>query len=103
MSDKDRRLALDAKFRAIEGAHVYYQPPASVKMTYPAIRYERNRIDIVSADNISYLRNTGYMVTVITKDPDSPIVEEVSKFPKTIFNRHYTADNLNHDVFIIYD
>lgn len=82
--------------------HVYFQPPASVNMVYPAIRYQRERIDNVSANNGVYLQNVAYQVTVIDEDPDSEIVKNVSKLPKCRFNRHYTADNLNHDVFLIY-
>ena len=82
--------------------NVYFQPPPSVQMVYPAIRYERTRIDNTSADNIPYIQDVGYLVTVIDKNPDSQIVSDVSKLPKCRFNRHYTADNLNHDVFLIY-
>lgn len=99
---KERRLALDKVLKSIPGAHVYYQPPTNVTMTYPAIRYERYRIDITSADNVPYLREPAFQVTVIDKDPDSPIVEAISKLPKCYFNRHYTAANLNHDVFVLY-
>ena len=82
--------------------HVYFQPPANVSMTYPAIRYERARIDNSSANNNVYIQHLAYTVTVIDKDPDSEIVANVSKLPMCRFNRHYTADNLNHDVFLIY-
>lgn len=82
--------------------HVYFQPPANVSMTYPAIRYERARIDNTSANNSTYMQNVAYTVTVIDKDPDSEIVRKVSQLPMCRFNRHYAADNLNHDVFLIY-
>ena len=101
MAAKDRRLELDAKFKELT-SHVYYQPPASVKMKYPAIRYEVSRIDLTSADNNPYLLDRAYQVTVIDEDPDSEIVEAISKMPMCRFNRVYTADNLNHFVFIIY-
>ncbi len=82
--------------------HVYFQPPANVTMAYPAIRYERARIDNLSANNNVYKQDVAYTVTVIDKDPDSEIVRKVSQLPLCRFNRHYTADNLNHDVFLIY-
>lgn len=101
MAAKDRRLELNARFKELTD-NVYFQPPASVKMKYPAIRYEVARIDPTSADNMPYFIDRAYQVTVIDADPDSEIVEEISKWPKCVFNRSYTADNLNHFVFILY-
>lgn len=101
MGAKARRLELDAKFKKLT-PNVYFQPPASVKMKYPAIRYEISRMDLTSADNLPYLLDRGYQVTVIDSDPDSDIAEAISKWPMCRFNRSYTAENLNHFVFIIY-
>lgn len=82
--------------------NVYFQPPPNIKMRYPAIVYEREDIQNTFADNLVYLQNTSYKVTVIDKDPDSEIVKRVSKLPTARFVQHYTSDNLNHDVFIIF-
>ena len=101
MASKDRRLELHEKFKALT-TNVYYQPPASVRMRYPAIRYELARIDTTSADNLSYLANRAYQVTVIDADPDSAIADVLSTWPQCRFNRVYTAENLYHFVFIIY-
>lgn len=101
MAAKDRRLELDAKFKELT-PNVYFQPPASLKMKYPAIRYELSRIDLTSANNNPYLLDRAYQVTVIDSDPDSVIAEAISKWPLCRFNRSYTADNLNHFVFILY-
>ena len=82
--------------------NVYYQPPESIKMQYPAIRYTRSDIrNTFATDNI-YRQSHFYEVTVIDYDPDSEIVEKISKLPKVRFNRHYTLEGLNHDVFTIY-
>lgn len=81
---------------------VYFQPPANVLMVYPAIRYERSNIGNVSADNDIYRQSHHYQITVIDKNPDSDIVDSVSKIPKIRFVRHYTSNNLNHDVFELY-
>lgn len=101
MASKDQRLELNAKFKELT-PNVYFQPPASVKMKYPAIRYEVARIDTTPADNIAYLRNRAYQVTVIDADPDSEIAEALSQWPMCRFNRPYTADNLYHFIFILY-
>lgn len=82
--------------------NVYYQPPESVKMTYPAIVYSRNRIENMFANDNVYSQNHSYQVTVIDKDPDSEIVERVSKLPLCSFDRHFISDNLNHDSFTLY-
>lgn len=82
--------------------NAYYQPPAPVQMEYPAIKYSRRDIENSYADNSVYMQSLAYEVTVIDEDPDSEIVEKVSKLPTCSFERHYEADNLNHDVFILY-
>ena len=81
---------------------VYFQPPTSVKMKYPAIVYGRDDIENAYANNGVYLSQMRYSVTVMDKDPDSPIVGKVASLPTSRFNRHYEKDNLNHDVYTIY-
>ena len=82
--------------------NAYFQPPASVQMNYPAIVYSRKGIENVHADDEVYDQNYSYELIVIDEDPESEIVEKVSKLRYCRFDRHYTADNLNHDVFTIY-
>ena len=97
------RLELQTMLEKILGSrNVYFQPPESIKMKYPAIVYSRDDITNDSADNLVYKQSHFYQLTVIDEDPDSEIVEKVSKLPKCRFNRHYTADNLNHDTFTLY-
>ena len=97
------RLALHEKFCEILGSrNVYFQPPASVRLNYPAIIYFRKDIDNRYADDLVYKQDAAYDVTVIDRNPDSEIVVEVSQLPTCRFDRHYDADNLNHDVFTIY-
>ena len=98
---KKKREALDKIFREI-CPNVYYQPPEGHKMTYPCIRYRRSAIENGSADNLPYILDTAYEVTVIDRDPDSVIVEKIARLPKCRHSSHYTASNLNHDRFIIY-
>jgi hypothetical protein len=42
------------------------------------------------------------MITVIDPDPDSEIPSKVAALPMSLFNRFYTADDLNHDVYNVY-
>lgn len=98
-----RRLELHEILCEILGTrNVYFQPPASVKMKYPAIRYSRYDIQNLPADNIPYKRDRAYQLIVIDPDPDSAIVEKVAQLPMCSFDRNYVSDNLNHDVFTIY-
>lgn len=95
------RLELDNQLREI-CPNVYYQPPESLIMKYPAIRYSRYDIVNQNADNITYIQSPAFQVIVIDADPDSKIVESVAALPMCSYDRHYAADNLNHDVFTIY-
>lgn len=82
--------------------NVYFQPPESIKMQYPAIVYSRDDIENDHANNGTYIQSTVYNIIVIDPDPDSEVVQKVSKLPMCRFDRHYAADNLNHDSFTIY-
>lgn len=82
--------------------NVYFQPPETVKMKYPCIVYELETVNTNFADNILYLYKDRYKVTVIDKDPDSEIADEISKLQYCVFDRHFTLDNLNHFVYLIY-
>lgn len=97
------RLELQDELEKLLGSkNVYYQPPESVKIKYPAIVYRRSDIENDFADDQVYIQSHFYEVIVIDKNPDSEIVEEVSRLKTCRYDRHYTADNLNHDVFTIY-
>lgn len=97
------RKKLDALLRSILGSsNVYFQPPESVKMSYPAIVYSLNGIDPNNADNGVYLLPRSYTVKLIHKDPDNSIIDEIAKLPMCKFDRHFRADNLNHYVYKLY-
>lgn len=81
---------------------VYFQPPANVSLTYPCIIYKRDSARTEFADNTPYARKKRYQVTVIDKDPDSDLPDKVAALPMCLFDRFYTADNLNHDVFNLF-
>lgn len=81
--------------------NVYFQPPESVKIRYPAIIYQRSQIRNDHADDEVYLHRLCYEVTVIDTDPEGKIADKVSLLPKCGFNRHFVSYNLYHDVFTI--
>ena len=82
--------------------HVYFQPPENIELEYPCIIYKRDFAETEFADNRPYNHVLRYMVTVIDRDPDSDIPGQVASLPRCLFNRFYTADNLNHDVFNVF-
>lgn len=103
MQDRQREIYdILSEIAGEYGGNVYFQPPSNVQMRYPAIRYKLTRIDRDHANNGAYLRHFGYEVTVIDKDPNSPIANNITKLPMCSYNRSYFADNLNHWVFILY-
>lgn len=85
-----------------ETHEVYFQPPANLVMTYPCIVYKRDGVDTKFADDKPYSVVKRYMVTVIDRSPDSPILDRVLLLPQCTHSRSFTVDNLNHDVFILY-
>jgi len=96
------RLELQTLLEELLGSrNVYFQPPESVKMNYPAIVYGLEDIKNTFANDRVYLSKRKYLITVIDEDPDSPIVGRVASLPSCRFNRHFESDNLNHDVFIL--
>lgn len=82
--------------------HVYFQPPINVKLEYPCIIYKRDFAETKFANDKPYGRDLRYAITVIDPDPDSDIPGKVASMPMSSFNRFFTADNLNHDVFNVF-
>lgn len=98
------RLELHEKLCDILGTrYVYFQPPESVKLQYPCIVYSRSNMRPMWADNSIYINKKQYVVTVIDKNPDSVLPDRIIEtVPFCSMERHYVADGLNHDVFIIF-
>jgi hypothetical protein len=95
------RLDLQALLEDIT-PKVYFQPPTNVKMEYPCIVYERDSGDTKFADDKPYTHTVRYSVTVIDRNPDSPILGKVAALPMCLFNRFFSADNLNHNVYNLF-
>ena len=100
--ENDRLALHEILCEALGSRNVYFQPPETIKMKYPAIVYSLDNIQNVHADDGVYLSHRRYSVTLIDKNPDSSTVERLSALPMCQFNRHYTSDNLNHFVFTLY-
>lgn len=95
------RLELQAQLKTFT-PNVYFQPPNNMTIQYPCIVYERSGEEVKYADNSPYSNTTQYTVTIIDRNPDSVIRAKVASLPLCAFNRFYTADDLNHDVYSLY-
>ena len=82
--------------------NVYFQPPENVQLKYPCIIYHRDFAHTKFADDNPYDHTVRYAITVIDRDPDSEIPSKVAAMPMSLFNRFFTVDNLNHDVYNVY-
>ena len=99
-----RRLQLHEKFCTILGTrNVYFDPPESVKIKYPAIIYKIVNRNDIRADDRRYRGLVCYEAKFIGTDPDSAIPDTImDSFTYCSHNQSYPFDNLHHDVFTIY-
>jgi hypothetical protein len=95
------RLALHALLLTFV-ANVYFQPPDKTVIKYPCIIYARDFADTKFADGKPYSYKKRYIITVIDANPDSSIPSKIAAMPMSLFNRFYTVDTLNHDVYSVY-
>lgn len=82
--------------------HVYFQPPENIQMQYPAIVYLRAGSSTDHADNVPYRHAKRYQVTVIDRNPDSNLPDQVEDLNYCELDRTFAADELNHWVFTLY-
>lgn len=97
------RLSLHNTLKKLfKSPNVYYQPPSSTKMSYPAIVYSKSKPNVRFANNNTYARKDSYELIVIDHNPDNEVIEKLQELPYCSWVRHYTKDNLNHDVLSLY-
>lgn len=99
-----KRLELHAKLEQLVGNHnVYFQPPASVLLSYPCVIYNIGSGDAKHADNMVYKYTNSYDLIFIFKKPNIDIIEQVLQvLPMCRMTRSYVVDNLNHYAFSVY-
>ena len=99
-----RRLKLQEEFCTIlESNNVYFQPPQSLRMLYPCIRYSPSIPNQTYADNKYYRGVKQYDGVIIDPDPESTIPDKLlATLPMVSLGKPYTSDNLNHFPFTIY-
>lgn len=98
------RLQLHEELCELLGSrNVYFQPPTSLLMEYPCIRYSKTGVNQRRANGKRYISTNRYELIVIDYDPDSPIPDMIlDHFEMASFDRPYVANNLNHFVITLY-
>lgn len=97
------RLELQSKLEELNGnKNVYFQPPESIKLKYRAIRYSPKTIKSTLANNGKYSNRKCYELVVMGLTPNDETVDKLLELPYCSYDRHYTADNLYHDVLTLY-
>lgn len=82
--------------------NVYFQPPESLKLEYPCIVYHRDNAKTKFAGNKPYSTMLRYSVVVIDRNPIGALMLKMLTLPLCLYDRYYTADNLNHDAFKLF-
>lgn len=82
--------------------HVYYDPPETVKIKYPAIIYSKNNVWSIRANDTRYQSRKRYNLIVVDRRPDNPVIEKLLDLPYCSYDRPYVSDNLHHDSLTIY-
>ena len=102
-SGQIKRLELHKKLVDVLGAnHVYFDPPKTVKMSYPAIRYSLSNDPANFANNRRYVGHEQYRVDLIVLDPDTVLRDKMYQIPMCSLSTTYVADGLHHFIFTIY-
>lgn len=98
------REEMHEEFCSILGSrNAYFQPPSTLIMKYPCIRYSKKGNSVLHADNKVYRATNRYDGIVIDYDPDSTIPDEILvHFEMCSLGQGYVVDNLNHFPFTIY-
>lgn len=98
------RIELQKEFEELlDSRNVYFQPPESIKLRYPCIIYELSDEYVLSADDMRYSTKKMYDVTIIDKNPDTKIPDNLAEhFVYCSFDRFFVSDNLNHYVYQLY-
>lgn len=104
MTIEDRRVKLHDTLKYYLGSkEVYYDPPETITMSYPAIVYTLSNIGANYADNKRYMNMTSYSVTLIRKDDDDDILDRIlAEVENVRYDRPFIANGLHHDVFTVF-
>lgn len=84
-------------------SNVYFQVPSGMQMKYPCIKYTKAPNSKQFGNNGAYLKWDVYDITVIDKNPDGVIADELeSYFHNCTIGQRYVVDGLNHTALKLY-
>lgn len=96
------RTDLHAILKAI-CPNVYYQPPSNIALTYPCIVYRMNGDEEFRADNLVYVVYRSYVLTVIDRNPDGVLPDEIRKaFGSASIGPSLVVDGINNTTITLY-
>lgn len=96
-----QRLDLHAKLKTIVD-NVYFQAPPSNGMSYPCILYNLDDVATNHANNVKYKKDRAYQLTLMDRDPDTELVDDVLDLERCRFVRSFKKDGLHQFVFTLY-
>lgn len=88
--------------QVVKHDRVYFQPPENLKIEYPAVVFHLSKMEIDRASDVPYKGAKEYSVTLITKDPEPDVIDEILKIPYSSLDTTYISDGMNHFVFTVY-
>ena len=99
-----RRLKLQTLLELLLGSkNVYFQPPESVRISYPCIIYSMNPSYVVKADNQTYIQHYRFHLQHIYKDFGDSLIDKIPKyFMYCSFDNRNIVDSLYHDEYTIF-
>lgn len=98
----ESRLRLREALLTLGFVNLYFQPPTGTQIKYPCVIYSLVQMPTEYADNRPYSQTERYTVTVIDRNPDTPLPKMVGGLPGSSFSTSFTKDELNHYVFNIH-
>lgn len=86
----------------LDSSNVYFQPPEGLDISYPAIVYGLDAVNVQYAGNVPYTLKDRYQVTYIDRSPTSAVPRKIQQLPMTRFTTWFSRDGLNHYNHSIY-
>lgn len=99
----DRRLELHQILKSTSQLdRVYYQPHENVKLVYPCLIYSLDGVKTEFGDDHGYIGTKQYQLTIITRDPETPVLDRLLTLPMCTFSTSFVKDQLYHYILRVY-
>lgn len=103
MDLKQKTDALVQEFKSLGIENVYFNPPESVRMKYPCVRFRRSGMSTTSANNSRYLILDRYDAVYITYEADDPMVHTIVRhFKHCRHVQQVIKDGLVDENYVLY-